>query len=174
MPKSEECNRDCGDSAECKYSDEYGKHVCVCKAAYEGNHIRKSQNHNELGTKHYIVSSTAKLLLFGRNHWRTTTSSWLVIRGCTDKNECVDGTHDCTANAFCTNIPGFWKCSCSDGFTGLGYGNFSCADVDECEERKHNCRGLTECTNKLGGFGCKCPDGYKVFCIFWNDADCGL
>ena len=84
------------------------------------------------------------------------------MRGCIDKDECKEGSHDCTTNAVCTNKPGFWKCSCPAGFTGLGYGNFTCEDNDECTDNTHSCKGIMECSNKVGSFGCKCPSGYKV------------
>ena len=37
-----------------------------------------------------------------------------------DDNECTDGSHDCHADATCTNNPGSWDCACNAGYTGDG------------------------------------------------------
>ena len=37
-----------------------------------------------------------------------------------DTDECVDGTHDCHANATCTNTPDSFTCACNSGFHGDG------------------------------------------------------
>ena len=39
----------------------------------------------------------------------------------TDIDECVQGTHDCDANATCTNELGSHNCTCNFRFTGNGY-----------------------------------------------------
>ena len=44
----------------------------------------------------------------------------------TDIDECEQGTHDCDANATCTNTPGSYNCVCNFLFTGNG----------------HNCEGM--------------------------------
>lgn len=38
----------------------------------------------------------------------------------TDKDECEEGTHDCSANADCVNTEGSYSCKCLPGFTGDG------------------------------------------------------
>ncbi len=38
----------------------------------------------------------------------------------TDIDECVEATHDCHANADCTDTDGSFICSCKVGFTGNG------------------------------------------------------
>lgn len=40
--------------------------------------------------------------------------------GCTDINECVDGTNFCHADAICVNEIGSYYCQCKPGFTGNG------------------------------------------------------
>ena len=45
---------------------------------------------------------------------------------CSDINECTNGTHNCDANATCTNTGGSFSCSCNAGYTGNGV---SCTPV---------------------------------------------
>ena len=37
-----------------------------------------------------------------------------------DRDECLDGTHDCDTNAACSNTEGSFSCSCNDGYMGNG------------------------------------------------------
>ena len=39
---------------------------------------------------------------------------------CADVNECALGTHDCHADATCSNTYGNWSCSCDAGYEGNG------------------------------------------------------
>ena len=39
---------------------------------------------------------------------------------CTDKNECMDQTHDCDKNAYCVNREPDFECYCFDGYEGKG------------------------------------------------------
>ena len=38
-----------------------------------------------------------------------------------DIDECVLGTHGCSANGFCTNTIGSYTCQCNPGYTGDGF-----------------------------------------------------
>jgi hypothetical protein len=44
----------------------------------------------------------------------------LIGDSCYDADECAAGTHDCGADAACTNAPGSFTCACNPGFTGDG------------------------------------------------------
>ena len=35
-------------------------------------------------------------------------------------NECIDKTHDCHVNAFCTDAEESFTCTCKPGYTGDG------------------------------------------------------
>ena len=37
-----------------------------------------------------------------------------------DIDECTDGSHTCSPNANCTNLPGKFKCRCNVGYMGDG------------------------------------------------------
>jgi len=47
------------------------------------------------------------------------SSGWMND-DCTDEDECAAGTHDCDANAVCTNSEGSFTCECGPGFVGTG------------------------------------------------------
>ncbi|KAI8511658.1 complement activation, classical pathway [Branchiostoma belcheri] len=84
---------------------------------------------------------------------------------CTDNDECVDGSNNCNPDAFCTNTPGSFTCTCKAGYSGNGV---TCTDVDECADGTHNCHLYATCTNTPGSFTCTCNPGYSgdgVFCF---------
>ena len=35
-------------------------------------------------------------------------------------DECISGTHNCSDNAICSNLPSSYLCECMRGFTGNG------------------------------------------------------
>ena len=53
--------------------------------------------------------------------------------GCTSKNECLLGTHNCPVNSLCVDNENGWACLCATGFeaaTGLTF--LRCDDINEC------------------------------------------
>ena len=73
-----------------------------------------------------------------------------------DVDECAAGTHNCDAQATCTNVDGVgeFTCTCNEGYTGDGV---TCTDVDECATRADDCAAGATCTNTVGSFTCACP-----------------
>ncbi|XP_013404379.1 fibrillin-3, partial [Lingula anatina] len=76
--------------------------------------------------------------------------------GATD--ECAAGTHNCDANADCTDTADGFTCACRAGYTGDGQ---TCTDINECTENTDNCHANAQCTNTNGGFSCACSSGYS-------------
>ena len=37
-----------------------------------------------------------------------------------DIDECINGIHNCSSNANCTNLPGEFSCTCQSGYFGDG------------------------------------------------------
>ncbi|XP_073972916.1 nidogen isoform X4 [Rhodnius prolixus] len=75
--------------------------------------------------------------------------------GCTDINECVDGTNFCHADAICVNEIGSYYCQCKPGFTGNG---------KYCESF-HEEPGTPEnaiCHNPDDYSTCSCRQGYQM------------
>ena len=50
----------------------------------------------------------------------STRSDWHSLSPCLDIDECAANTHDCAAEANCTNNEGSFICTCPDGFQGNG------------------------------------------------------
>ncbi|MFP2960317.1 EGF domain-containing protein [Myxococcus sp. 1LA] len=70
---------------------------------------------------------------------------------CNDINECANGTAQCSVNAWCTNTPGSYTCTCRPGYSGNG---FTCTDIDECANGTDTCLPGQQCVNTPGGFEC--------------------
>jgi hypothetical protein len=75
-----------------------------------------------------------------------------------DLNECVDGTHLCSAHANCTNTPvGSYSCNCSSGYAGTGR---HCVDINECDAANGGCDMF--CLNHDGGYSCACASRFRL------------
>ncbi|KAL9970505.1 hypothetical protein ACROYT_G022891 [Oculina patagonica] len=86
-----------------------------------------------------------------------------------DIKECIEGSHNCSSNAVCVDLPGSFQCNCKVGYTGNGV---NCIDVKECIEGSHNCSSNAVCVDLPGSFQCNCKVGYTengVNCIAVND-----
>ena len=92
---------------------------------------------------------------------------------CIDSDECADAEeavtflnvtdpwysdNDCHADAFCSNAPGTYNCTCTDGYEGDG---FNCTDINECDESTDECHADAECINTIGSYNCSCIIGYE-------------
>jgi len=92
--------------------------------------------------------------------------------GCVDRDECAEGTDDCTADSTCVNTSGAFTCACTAGYDyrddPLEHG---CFDVDECATANGGCGGAI-CTNSQGGYACSpCPPGYTGATLGCVDVD---
>ncbi|XP_065054809.1 uncharacterized protein LOC135683476 [Rhopilema esculentum] len=74
-----------------------------------------------------------------------------------DVNECTQGSHKCSFNAYCTNTVGSYRCTCSSGYTGNGY---VCNATDECTSGSHSCSSQATCISGTGSYRCICKSGY--------------
>lgn len=93
---------------------------------------------------------------------------------CGDVNECSPGSSFCSANSFCSNSAGSYRCMCNEGFTGDGK---TCWDIDECVTNTHNCSSSHKCVNSIGSFKCECIGadcfGFAGDCAL-NPSMCGM
>lgn len=88
-----------------------------------------------------------------------TDGTFCIASECAaDADECADGTHNCDANATCTNTEGSFSCACDSGYSGDGT---TCTDDDECTAGTDSCDANATCVNVDGGFACGCDGGYS-------------
>ncbi|EDV26974.1 uncharacterized protein TRIADDRAFT_54448 [Trichoplax adhaerens] len=90
-------------------------------------------------------------------------------RGCTDVNECITGSNNCSNVATCTNQIGSYSCACNSGYVG---DSINCYDVDECQNMSNNCSQI--CNNTVGSYTCSYIQGYelssdKLTCVDINE-----
>ena len=83
-----------------------------------------------------------------------------LIKGtfCDDKDECTDGTHNCHAQATCTNIFPAFTCKCNAEYSGDG---INCIP-DTCpigfQQSGSNCVNIDQCAK--GKLSSENPDGH--------------
>ncbi|RDD36432.1 Fibrillin-1, partial [Trichoplax sp. H2] len=87
-------------------------------------------------------------------------------RGCTDVNECITGSNNCSNVATCTNQIGSYSCACNSGYVGDGINCYelssdklTCVDINECQ-RFRPCYQV--CINTEGSFTCECEQGFEL------------
>ena len=83
-------------------------------------------------------------------------------QGCIELiDECDIGTHNCDANADCTNTQAAFTCACHAGFTDDNGDGTVCTNIDECTDGTDNCSDPVVggiCTDNPGSFVCSCDD----------------
>lgn len=73
-------------------------------------------------------------------------------------DECLQGTHNCSGDATCTDLSTSFSCACNPGFGGDGV---TCAEVDECLTNNGGCSPNATCADAPGSSPvCACNAGY--------------
>ncbi|MCB9596330.1 MAG: MYXO-CTERM sorting domain-containing protein [Sandaracinaceae bacterium] len=93
-----------------------------------------------------------------------------LATGCSDIDECAEGSSDCDPDAICTNTAGRWTCACGDGWVGDG---LVCDDINECDDPTitSRCSSASTCENLPGSWRCACDTGYEGDGFTCNDVD---
>ncbi|KAM4021853.1 fibulin-2 [Anomaloglossus baeobatrachus] len=79
---------------------------------------------------------------------------------CIDVDECVGGSHNCSAEQACYNLPGSHRCDCKAGYR---FDTFRrrCLDVNECWAYPGRMCHHT-CENTAGSYHCSCFAGFHL------------
>ncbi len=145
----------CDNNASC--TNTQGSFTCMCNAGYQGDGVTCTDINecSMIGT----CGANAQCINLAGSVTCVCNSGYEgdPMVGCTDEDECADGTDACDANASCFNTPGNYSCSCDAGYSGNG---FVCSDNDECSLGTDNCDANASCTNNAGGFTCACNAGF--------------
>ena len=144
---------DCDVNARCNNTE--GSFNCTCNTGYTGDGVNCTSM--SIVTTRYIYNDSILA---------------------SDIDECALRTHNCNANAECTDTIGSFNCTCNPGFEGDGvsctgnthwqhlqvwrhYETIPCSpDIDECVLGTHNCSPDASCSNTDGSFTCTCDFGF--------------
>ncbi|XP_041355468.1 mucin-like protein [Gigantopelta aegis] len=80
-----------------------------------------------------------------------------VNETCTNINECLTSSNNCSNNTECIDTDGGFLCRCRRGYTEH---DSVCEDIDECMLGIHGCQ--QNCMNFDGGYSCDCDVGFKL------------
>jgi alpha-tubulin suppressor-like RCC1 family protein len=104
-----------------------------------------------------VKSSSQSFNFFGWNDPSVTNERL----GCPIlENECIAGKHNCSENAYCTDLERGYYCTCFVGWIGDGYTTGTgCINMNSCAAQGHLCVPEAPCDDSSGYAICMCPLG---------------
>jgi hypothetical protein len=142
---------DCDKSARCTDTDD--SFICACLNGFLDHSRDQSNKPGRVCIAGESISSTEP---------RKTLSPSV-----SEQNECTSNTHNCSANALCTDTPDSYLCRCKPGFVDFSpnpsrFGGVICQEVvNECSNPSLNtCHKDALCIDTTESYKCVCKAGF--------------
>ncbi|XP_052253077.1 fibrillin-2-like [Dreissena polymorpha] len=157
-----DCECDTNNSLSCSNTNG----TCMCKNGWRGDNCTTNVNECEANTT--ICNDSLKTCKdeLGSYTCNCLYGYTLLDGVCTDIDECLEGTDNCTQ--MCNNTVGGFECGCNPGFSGSGNNCVACADGKwgvQCNRscgcvasNTQICDKATGCTCKTGWQGTTCSE----------------
>jgi len=161
----------CDASADCVLSEIDQQHYCTCKIGYHGDGLfcsgtAPSSSPSLVPSKEDKCANCDPIRETCTDDERCVCKTGFFSPSgyggfCQDHNECEKNTHDCDANAKCSNIDGSYQCFCKSPFEGNGKTcsvkcNSSNPNDDSCGANASCVNDTCECDEGFGGDGFVC------------------
>uniref|UniRef100_A0ACB8E5R9 Fibrillin-1 n=1 Tax=Sphaerodactylus townsendi TaxID=933632 RepID=A0ACB8E5R9_9SAUR len=162
--------QECVDTDECSVGNPCGNGTCkniiggfecTCEDGFEPGPMMTCEDVNECA-QNPLLCAFRCVNTFGSYECRCPAGYVLREdqRMCRDRNECEEGTHDCSEKQMeCKNLIGTYMCICGPGYQRTPDGE-SCIDENECQTKFGICEN-GRCVNTVGSFQCECHDGFN-------------
>ena len=123
-PDINECRygtHSCDDNAECRNTP--GSYTCTCNDGFSGDGFTCTARQS---AKPLVCGPGYKpwgQRCMGKSNTLISSKSTKYWGSCcvADINECREGRHRCSRNAYCSNTLGSYTCTCASGYTGDGF-----------------------------------------------------
>ncbi|XP_062601606.1 uncharacterized protein LOC134263292 [Saccostrea cucullata] len=149
-----------------KCENTQGTYRCSCKKGYQLINERDCEDINECNS-----ANCGSCLNFPGGFECSCHEGYRLNattkRECYNIDECMEGNHNCSMNAICTDTDGSFKCSCLRGFEGNGYVCTGCQNFTfgvQCFDKCSCVPNKTDECDAIDG-KCRCKKG-------WTGSDC--
>ncbi|XP_052253079.1 fibrillin-1-like [Dreissena polymorpha] len=151
-----DCECDTNNSLSCSNTNG----TCTCKNGWRGDNC--TTNVNECQANPTICNDSLKTCKDELGSYTCDCNyGYILLDGvCTDIDECLEGTDNCTQ--MCNNTVRGFECECNPGFSGTGNNCTACADATWGVQCNRSCGCVANNTQICDkATGCTCKTGWK-------------